>query len=233
MAATAAAAAVLPTYGRPSPPLAGGRRGAAEAQTTTPEDYTPPARPRPGRAVPHTQRARGLSCAFAQPYAELALANSRPQGTHPLSFPTKPRPRHDAWASPLLSTIDFSSVSPPPWAGWRQRQRLRRYYQPTATPPPPCPWKGPCGRRLRPWPLWTDTDSPPARERPLRTAASALALADRHGQVSEGALCAAQASQAPLSAARPIAIGDFGPRIPAVSSDSRGRMPSKRHRDAP
>ena len=134
---------------RPAPPGGGG--GAVEARPAynNTQRLHSPARPRSGQAAPHTQRARGLSSPFAQPYAEPALANSRPHGTRLLPFPMKPRSRHDAWASPLLSTIDFSSLPPPPTPGrrWQRRQRRRRHYQPMPPPPPPSPPLTAGGRR--------------------------------------------------------------------------------------
>ena len=78
----------------------------------------PRARPQVGQAAPHPQRTHGPPCTFTQPYAELALAISRPMAhTRPCSRRNRAHGM-TPWSSPLLFTID----SPPPG----RRRRLQR-----------------------------------------------------------------------------------------------------------
>ena len=98
----------------------------------------PRARPQVGQAAPHPQRTHGPPCTFTQPYAELALAISRPMAhTRPCSRRNRAHGM-TPWSSPLLFTID----SPPPGGGGGYNGANQPTTASEGNLPPACPRSG-------------------------------------------------------------------------------------------
>ena len=118
----------------PPPP-----REAAEATTARTSPRQPqratslrPAHVR-GKTAQHPRQARGhtLSCAYARPFAEPALAILQTRGKHPPSLPRELRPRPDATGQRTTLHHRLLAPHPPTPSGRRRWWRRRQLYHHT------------------------------------------------------------------------------------------------------
>jgi hypothetical protein len=124
---------LLFTIDSPPPPGGGGGYNGANQPTTASEGNLPPACPRSGQTAQHPRQARGhtLSCAYARPFAEPALAILQTRGKHPPSLPRELRPRPDATGQRTTLHHRLLAPHPPTPSGRRRWWRRRQLYHHT------------------------------------------------------------------------------------------------------